>query len=157
MKSSFPRRGSSDCGSSALADKQLVNSSQRVTLVRVRGVEVGGVGRKKESHRSPGRGKPPAIGPDVSTAAPGPRAAALAAHAELQPLRAVVVVPVRFDRPGQIPAPASPAQASGPVQVAPRSTPAQRRSKPMARRPCVMHLYYLVLPKICFVIVLQIM
>ena len=31
-KSSFPRQGSGDCGSSALGDRQLLNSSQRVPL-----------------------------------------------------------------------------------------------------------------------------
>ena len=30
----FPRRGSSDCGSSALGDRQLVNSSRQVALDR---------------------------------------------------------------------------------------------------------------------------
>ena len=33
-KSSFPRRGSSDCGSSALGDRQLMNTSEKVALDR---------------------------------------------------------------------------------------------------------------------------
>ena len=54
-KSSSPRRGSSDCGSSALGNKQLVKSSHEWPLTRspiiipsdVCGAGVGEVGRKK--------------------------------------------------------------------------------------------------------------
>ena len=51
---SFPRRGSSDCGSSALGDRQLVNSSQRVALVTL--VSVRGMGEDGKTGNGGGGG-----------------------------------------------------------------------------------------------------